>query len=321
MENGIGVVGIGVFRFVLVIALLLSSSPLAWAADGAAGIGGTVTDQTGASLPGATVDLQNASGAMVSSATTDLQGRYAFSAPASAATPSKSLLPNFARVRRTGVNAVAGGTRIVDVVLPLSLSADVVVTGRRTFGNLADVPEGGSLIGIANSATQGVVTAHQIQVRPILRAGEVLETVPGLIISQHSGEGKANQYYLRGFNLDHGTDFATTVAGVPVNMPTHAHGHGYSDVNFLIPELVTAVQFNKGPVLGRGRRFLDRGRVAHPLRQHPRSSAGARQWRDRTDGAACLAPRRRDWERARCSRRWKSGTTTDRGCVPTTTRR
>ena len=91
------------------------------------------------------------------------------------------------------------------------------------------------------------MSARQIDNRPIMRAGEVLEAVPGVIISQHSGEGKANQYYLRGFNLDHGTDFATSVAGVPVNMPTHAHGHGYSDLNFLIPELIAGVQFNKGP--------------------------------------------------------------------------
>jgi outer membrane receptor protein involved in Fe transport len=84
----------------------------------------------------------------------------------------------------------------------------------------------------------------------------VLETIPGVVISQHSGEGKANQYYLRGFNLDHGTDFATTVAGMPVNMPTHAHGHGYSDLNFLIPELVSGVQFSKGPY------FADQGDFA-----------------------------------------------------------
>ncbi|MSO56266.1 MAG: hypothetical protein EXQ55_04995 [Acidobacteria bacterium] len=80
-----------------------------------------------------------------------------------------------------------------------------------------------------------------------MRAGEVLETVPGMVVSQHSGEGKANQYYLRGFNLDLGTDFASTVAGVPVNMPTGAHAHGYSDIGFLIPELVSGVQFKKGP--------------------------------------------------------------------------
>ena len=81
----------------------------------------------------------------------------------------------------------------------------------------------------------------------MMRSGEVLETVPGMIISQHSGEGKANQYYLRGFNLDHGTDFSTTVAGVPVNTPTGAHAHGYADISFLIPELVSGVQFKKGP--------------------------------------------------------------------------
>jgi len=75
----------------------------------------------------------------------------------------------------------------------------------------------------------------------------VLETVPGMVISQHSGEGKANQYYLRGFNLDHGTDFSTPIAGVPVNTPTGAHAHGYSDISFLIRELVSGVQFKKGP--------------------------------------------------------------------------
>ena len=89
-----------------------------------------------------------------------------------------------------------------------------------------------------------------------MRQGEVLETVPGVIITQHSGEGKANQYFLRGFNLDHGSDFAKTIAGTPVNMPTHAHSQGYSDINFLIPELVAGVQFSKGPY------FADQGDFA-----------------------------------------------------------
>ena len=80
-----------------------------------------------------------------------------------------------------------------------------------------------------------------------MRQGEVLETVPGVIITQHSGEGKANQYFLRGLNLDHGSDFAMTVAGAPVNMVTHAHSQGYADLNFLIPELVAGVQYSKGP--------------------------------------------------------------------------
>jgi outer membrane receptor protein involved in Fe transport len=80
-----------------------------------------------------------------------------------------------------------------------------------------------------------------------LRPGEILEYVPGVIITQHSGDGKANQYFLRGFNLDHGTDFAIDVAGMPINMPTHAHGQGYADMNFVIPELVSGIDYRKGP--------------------------------------------------------------------------
>lgn len=108
-------------------------------------------------------------------------------------------------------------------------------------------PDGDGLIGEADTASEGTVTSAQLENRPLLRPAEVLEVVPGLIISQHSGDGKANQYYLRGFNLDHGTDFATTLMGMPVNMPTHAHGQGYSDLQFLIPELVERMQYRKGP--------------------------------------------------------------------------
>lgn len=102
-------------------------------------------------------------------------------------------------------------------------------------------------VGGADSASEGTVTGLQITTRPWLRPAELLETVPGLIVTQHSGDGKANQYFLRGFNLDHGTDFATSVAGVPVNLPGHAHGQGYIDLNFLIPELVETVRYRKGP--------------------------------------------------------------------------
>ncbi|MBS0352378.1 MAG: TonB-dependent receptor [Proteobacteria bacterium] len=103
------------------------------------------------------------------------------------------------------------------------------------------------LVGVASAASEGNVTARQLENRPLLRPAEVLEVVPGLIVSQHSGDGKANQYYLRGFNLDHGTDFATSLLGMPVNMPTHAHGQGYADLQFLIPELVDRMQYRKGP--------------------------------------------------------------------------
>jgi len=102
-------------------------------------------------------------------------------------------------------------------------------------------------VGTSDAASQGYITPQLIEARPMLRPGEVLEYVPGVIITQHSGDGKANQYFLRGFNLDHGTDFRTTVDHMPVNMPTHAHGQGYSDLNFLIPELVSRIAYKKGP--------------------------------------------------------------------------
>ncbi len=102
-------------------------------------------------------------------------------------------------------------------------------------------------IGNSDSASQGVVNAELLQSRALLRPAEALEFIPGMVVTQHSGDGKANQYFLRGMNLDHGTDFATTVNGVPINLPTHAHGHGYSDLNVLIPELVQNVHYKKGP--------------------------------------------------------------------------
>jgi hypothetical protein len=139
----------------------------------------------------------------------------------------------------------------------LALNAEVTVTGERSFINLADAENpAGNLVGIAQSASQGAITAQQLDVRPLMRMGEVLETVPGVVTTQHSGEGKANQYFLRGFNLDHGTDLAQTALGMPINMPSHAHGQGYSDINFLIPELVSGLQFSKGPY------FADQGDFA-----------------------------------------------------------
>ena len=102
-------------------------------------------------------------------------------------------------------------------------------------------------VGSSDAASQGVIRSGLLTSRPALRPGEVLEFVPGVIVTQHSGDGKANQYFLRGFNLDHGTDFATSVDDMPVNMPTHAHGQGYTDLNFLIPELINRIDYRKGP--------------------------------------------------------------------------
>ena len=112
---------------------------------------------------------------------------------------------------------------------------DVVVTARKH-----------TLIGEVESSSHGTVTRVQLETRPVLRTGELLETVPGLVVTQHSGDGKANQYFLRGFNLDHGTDLATSVDGIPVNMHTHGHGQGYTDINFVIPELLDRIEYKKG---------------------------------------------------------------------------
>ena len=114
--------------------------------------------------------------------------------------------------------------------------AKVIISASRT-----------SQIGVAESANSGVVTQAQLEARTVYRPAELLEAAPGLIVSQHSGEGKANQFYLRGFNLDHGTDLRTTVDGMLVNQRSHAHGQGWSDLNFLIPELTDRLDYRKGP--------------------------------------------------------------------------
>ena len=218
---------------------------------------GTVRDETGSVLPGVSVELRRAAaGSAPIVSVTDARGEYRFENIGPGRYNLAFTLLNFASVRRE-IEVLPSGVPPVDVVMHVALSADVTVTSKRTFANLADVENPvENLVGIAMASSQGAITARQLDARPMMRSGEVLETVPGVVISQHSGEGKANQYYLRGFNLDHGTDFATTVAGIPVNLPTHGHGQGYSDLNFLIPELVSGVQFSKGPY------FPDKGDFA-----------------------------------------------------------
>src|SRR6266850_6003358 len=112
------------------------------------------------------------------------------------------------------------------------------------------------------AASAMTISGAEVNVRPFSRVGEALEVVPGLIVTQHSGEGKANQYFLRGFNLDHGTDLAIKVDGMPVNMPTHGHGQGYADINFLIPELIQSVNVRKGPYYADVGDFSSAGSVA-----------------------------------------------------------
>ena len=154
------------------------------------------------------------------------------------------------------INRVPGrGNRVPRLAtLVLALSAPAVAGAAEADADASGgLPEiivygrGINLLGVADSGSQGVVGYKDFQNRPLARVGELLETIPGFIATQHSGEGKANQYFLRGFNLDHGTDFAGFVDGVPVNMRSHGHGQGYMDFNFMIPELVERIDFRKGP--------------------------------------------------------------------------
>ena len=98
-------------------------------------------------------------------------------------------------------------------------------------------------------ASEMVISGADLNARPVTEPAEVLEAAPGLAVVQHSGSGKANQYYLRGYNLDHGTDMATFWDDVPINLPTNAHGQGYTDLNFLIPETISGLEVRKGPYL------------------------------------------------------------------------
>jgi outer membrane receptor protein involved in Fe transport len=104
-----------------------------------------------------------------------------------------------------------------------------------------------NLLGTATTASQGSVTAQELDLRPVYRVGQLLESVPGLVVTVHSGEGKANQYLARGFNLDHGTDIANFVDDMPINRPTNTHGQGYSDLNFIMPEMSHGLDYTKGP--------------------------------------------------------------------------
>lgn len=158
--------------------------------------------------------------------------------------------PSVRRFGRLGFGLMALPVMSFAGGIPTTVIDEVVVTGRLEH-----------LQGTPVSASQGVVTDEQLALRPVLRTGELMEVVPGLIVTQHSGDGKANQYFLRGFNLDHGTDLATSVDGVPVNMPTHGHGQGYTDINFVIPELVQSIEYRKGTYYAETGNFSAAGAV------------------------------------------------------------
>src|SRR5687767_3958301 len=228
-------------------------------AQGTGTVTGTASDETGGVLPGVSVELRHAGVQRSLETVTDGVGVYRFENVPGGTAELTFRLINFSTVRRS-ITVNPGAPVTANAVLLVAASADIVITAPRTFRNLAEIENPAeNLVGVASAGSEGAITAAQLAVRPVNRAAEVLETVPGLIISQHSGEGKANQYYLRGFNLDHGFDFAQTIAGIPVNMPTHAHAQGYADSNFLIPELVSGVQFRKGPYYAENGDFSSAG--------------------------------------------------------------
>lgn len=197
----------------------------------------TVVDTSGAVIAEAVVEVRSSSGAVRRTVQSDSSGSFTISGLPAGSYRLEVSRPGF----ETKEIPITIGDAEAPVRLHISLAVSTVSTTVHVEGRADD------LVGIAESANQGTVGAKEIQNRPILRSGEVLETVPGVIITQHAGGGKANQYFLRGFNLDHGTDFAISIDGMPLNLPTHAHGEGYSDMNTVIPEFVQRVDFQKGP--------------------------------------------------------------------------
>ena len=227
------------------IAVLTASPPGAVAQPAASGqLRGQVVDTTGQPLPGVLVELESAAVPIVARTADD--GRYIVDAAPLGSYSVRFTLTNFVTLLRKNVVIGSGGATTADATLFVAATASVVVSGRNTFRNLTTVSDQDELVGVADAASTGVVTPMELSERARRRPAEALESVPGMVVSQHSGEGKANQYYLRGFNIDHGTDLALSVAGMPVNLPTHGHGQGYADMNFLIPELVSGIQYRKG---------------------------------------------------------------------------
>ncbi len=201
-------------------------------------LSGTVVDPSGAVIAGATVQVQSADGTTVERLTeSDSNGSFSIVGLSPGNYRLVVSSPGFAVKELPVTIEPTGEAAPLRIALAVSaVSINVDVQGRQD-----------DLVGLADSAGQVIVGAEEIEDRPILRSGEILETLPGLIITQHAGGGKANQYFLRGFNLDHGTDFAVFLDDMPLNLPSQAHGEGYADMNTVAPELVERIDAEKGP--------------------------------------------------------------------------
>ena len=203
-------------------------------------LSGTVVDTSGAVIAGATVQVRSANGTVQKTAQSDRNGSFIISG---LATGNYRLVVSDPGFETKEISVTIGSTE-APAPLRISLEVGSLSTTVNVQGRQDD------LVGTAASAGQVTVGAEELKNRPLLRSGEILETLPGLIITQHAGGGKANQYFLRGFNLDHGTDIAIFLDDMPLNLPSHAHGEGYSDMNTVIPEFVERVDAEKGPYYG-----------------------------------------------------------------------
>ena len=241
---------------ILIFFVLLPFSILS--AEEAGRVIGCVMDESGGNLPGVKVEFTSSTPPGKWTVYTEQSGCYSISLAPGAYEVRFELAGFTPEIKKEAVVFSKRDT-IVDRSLRISVKAEMIVSARKPLRDI--VEESDNLLGIADAASQGAVRSEQLELRPVSRPGQLLETVPGVIISQHSGQGKANQYYLRGFNLDHGTDLSINVDGMSVNFPTHGHGQGYSDLSFLIPELVNDVQFQKGPYYAARGDFSSAGAV------------------------------------------------------------
>lgn len=246
-------------------ALLLSMSAVsfpAWVAatNSPALVEGYVVDGRGLPVEGVAIQVLSDEQVVHAKTVTDINGHFLLEKLDRGLFWLQASKEGFLE-RRKQIRITHGDQQVhLKFVLTTEAAATVEVVSQRGFINFKDLDQGGQdLAGVASSASQGIVTESRLEGRPILRPGETLETVPGVIVTQHSGGGKANQYFCRGFSLDHGTDFATIVAGMPVNLPNNAHGQGYMDLNFLIPELVSGIQYWKGSYLAEQGDFSNAG--------------------------------------------------------------
>ncbi len=227
-----------IFIFVALCPLAIAAVLPAHAdtANGAA-VSGTIVDSSGAAIAGAAVQIRGTDGALLRTSETDRNGFFVLDGLLAGNYRLVVSRPDFQTKEMPVIIRTTGAPSPLRIVMAVNaVNTTINVQSRED-----------DLIGIADSATQGTIGVKEIEDRPLLRVGEILEAVPGLIITQHAGGGKANQYFLRGFNLDHGTDFAIFIDNMPLNLPSHAHGEGYADMNIVIPEFVKRINYEKGP--------------------------------------------------------------------------